>query len=214
MSIVKLATAGAVGFDANEALSLAEATAFKTAGKDFCIRYIPRNASLISGNLTSAEIQNILEAGLSLMVVQHCPLPGWEPSGALGTQYGKYAVAYAASIGLSKGIGFFLDLEEVALGTPTSDTINYCQSWFAAVQAAGYVPGLYVGYNCGLSPDQLYKDLSFKHYWKAYNYDDGVSVRGFQLIQHSQQSLNKVIYDPNTLQADNLGDLPMWLSAN
>jgi hypothetical protein len=207
----KPAIAGA-GFDVNQPLSAAQAASFKAAGMDFCIRYLPRTPALIKGNLTSAEANIIIGAGLALMAVQHVPQPGWMPSAALGTQYGTYATDYAEEIDLPPGVTIWADLEEVAGGTTAQAVKDYCTAWFNAVTSAGYVPGLYCGWNIVLTAQELY-DLPFKHYWKAYNYDNGVATRGFQLIQQPQKTLDGLTYDPNILQADHLGDVPIWLTA-
>lgn len=206
--IVKAAIPGNA-FDVNTPISTSEALAFKNAGYSTCIRYIPRTPELMKGNLTGVEIAAILAADLSLCVVQHVPLPNWQAMAALGKEYGEYAVAYAEQIGLAKGINIWLDLEEVAAG---SDANGYCRAWFAAVQAAGWIPGLYVGWQSGLTSQQLY-ELPVTHYWRAYNCDQDVPVRGYQIIQHTQQILNGITFDPNTIRADALGDLPLVLSA-
>lgn len=202
-----------LGFDVNQPLTGAQAAALKAAGYSFAIRYLPRNGSLISGNLSQAEIRAILSAGLALMVVQHVAKPGWEPSAALGTSYGSYAATYAEAIGLPKGVNIWLDLEEVALGTSVKEVTDYCTAWFTAVSAAGYVPGLYVGWNVVLSDQELY-DLPFKHYWRAYNCDQNIPVRGYQLIQEPQKTLEGITFDPNRLQTDELGDVPFWVMAD
>jgi hypothetical protein len=207
---VKQATAGA-GFDVNQPLSGAQSAAFKTAGMDFCIRYLPRTPALFRGNLTAAEIEIILSAGLALMAVQHCPNPGWEPTGALGLEYGTYAAQYAKEIGLAPGINLWLDLEGVGPLVKAEDVIAYCQAWYTAVSVAGYVPGIYVGWNVALSDEQLY-ELPFAHYWRAYNCDQNIPTRGYQIIQHPQKTLDGVTYDPNTIQADLKGSLPVWLT--
>jgi hypothetical protein len=200
------------GFDVNQPLSGAQAEAFKAAGMDFCIRYLPRTPALIKGNLTALEVDVILTAGLNLGCVQHVPLPGWIPSAALGAQYGQYAAVYALSIGIPFGALLWADLEEIAAGTTTEEVIAYCTAWFNSVQSAGYVPGLYCGWNIVLTAKQLYENLPFKHYWKAYNYDNGVATRGFQLIQEPQKTLNGITYDPNWSQADLLGDTALWVT--
>lgn len=200
-----------VGFDVNQPLTGAQATAFKGAGYSFAIRYLPRTESLIAGNLSQGEIQAILGAGLALMAVQHVAKPGWEPSAALGTSYGSYAATYAEAILLPKGVNIWLDLEEVALGTSVKKVTDYCTAWFTAVSAAGYIPGLYVGWGIVLSDQKLY-DLPFKHYWRAYNCDQSIPVRGYQIIQEPQKTLDGIAFDPNRLQADELGDVPFWLS--
>lgn len=206
---VKTASPG-LGFDVDSMLTAAQADAFKKNGFQFCIRYLPRTPALVKGNLTLAEIQIILAAGLSLMAVQHCPEPGWEPSAPLGTQYGQYAGQYAAEIGLPAGINIWLDLEGVAVSVAAPAIIDYCHAWFFQVGSHGYIPGLYCGYGGGLSPDQLY-DLPFQHYWKAYN-GPPLPVRGYQIIQETVHLLEGVSFDPNRLIADNQDGLPLWLS--
>jgi Domain of unknown function (DUF1906) len=209
---VQKAIAGAVGFDVNQPLTAVSAKAFKDAGYTFCVRYVPRNASLVAGNLTTAEAAIILNAGLSLMAVQHVALPGWNPSAGLGTSYGAYAAQYLSKIvGLPPGFNLWCDLEEVATTTTTDDVIAYCKAWYAAVYAAGYVPGLYVGYGVKLTTDQLYSELPFKHYWNAYN-GDGVATRGCQILQKTQQALGGIRFDPNVAQNDHMGDSAFWLS--
>jgi hypothetical protein len=201
-----------LGFDVNQPLTAEHAAAFKAAGYDFCIRYLPRTFSLINGNLTKEEIEIILGAGLNLMAVQHVSLPGWQPNAALGTLYGKYAAQYATEIGLLTGINIWLDLEEVVSSSTVQNVIDYCKAWYTAVEAAGYVPGIYVGYGVILSPEQLHDELPFKHYWNAYN-GPGVATRGCQLLQRTAQTLNGITFDPNDCQTDKLGDLPIWLTS-
>lgn len=208
--IVKPAIPG-MGFDVNQPLTGAQGAAFKAAGYSFAIRYLPRTESLTAGNLSQPEIQAILGAGLALMAVQHVAKPGWEPSLILGTSYGSYAVAYAEAIGMPKGVNIWLDLEEVALGTSAKEVTDYCTAWFTTVSAAGYIPGLYVGWNVVLSDQELY-DLPFKHYWRAYNCDQSIPVRGYQIIQQPQKTLDGITFDPNRLQSDELGDVPFCLS--
>ncbi len=209
---VQKAVAGLSGFDVNSPLTASGASNFKNAGYAFCIRYIPRTANLIPGNLTNAEAMAILDAGLALMAVQHVALPGWAPNTNLGTIYGNYAATYAAQVvGLPPGVNVWCDLEGVAAGTPPANVIAYCQAWYYAVHIAGYIPGIYVGYDTMLSPEQLYDDLSFQHYWRAYNGPE-VATRGFQLIQKPQKTLDGITYDPNVAQNDTMGDSALWLS--
>lgn len=204
---------GISGFDINSVVSAAQAVNFKNAGYDFCIRYVPRTAALAAGNLTNAEALNILNAGLALMAVQHVANDGWNPTADLGTAYGSYAATYASDVvGLPPGMNIWLDLEGVAQDTDPADVIAYCQAWYQEVNNAGYVPGIYVGWQAILSPAQLYNDLSFQHYWRAYNYDDGVAVRGFQLLQKTQVEVGGVWIDPDITQNDELGGAVLWLA--
>jgi hypothetical protein len=210
---VQLAAAGLAGFDVNQILSASEAQDFKNAGYAFCIRYIPRFDGSSAGPLTYDEATDILNAGLTLMAVQHVANPGWAPTAALGTQYGSYAATYCSdTVGLPPGVNVWLDLEEVATTSAAADVIAYCQAWYTAVNAAGYIPGIYIGYGVVLDGSQLYNDLSFQHYWRAYNDDTIVATRGFQVVQTTEKTLNGVTFDPNTTQADNLGGTPLWLA--
>lgn len=206
------AVTGESAFDVNQPLSGAQAAEFVKHGFTACIRYIPRTASLLAGNITADEANAIIGAGLSLGFVQHVALPGWQPTAALGTSYGDFAATYAKGIGVLEGVHIFLDLEEVASGATDDDVISYCKAWYTEVKNAGYLPGLYCGWNIKISADQLYHDIPFDRYWKAYNYDNGVSVRGFCIVQKTQQTLDGITYDPNIIQADHLGGLPIFLS--
>ena len=90
--------------------------------------------------------------------------------------------------------------------------IAYCKAWFDAVSGTGYVTGLYIGYHNILTPGQLFNDLPYQHYWKAYNRDDGVATRGYQLIQTPVKPEDKLDMDHDTTQNDNLGGTVLWLS--
>jgi len=209
---VKKAPAGLSGFDVNSRLTANQATSLKNAGYDFCIRYVPRMETTATNNLTHNEAVIILNAGLALSAVQHASPEGWTPTADLGTTYGKYAATYASeTVGLPQGMNIWCDLEMVANDTDAAAVIAYCQAWYNAVLAAGYVPGLYVGYGIKLSDQQLYQDLSFQHYWLAYNGQD-VATRGFQLIQSDQKTVSGITLDPDRTQNDRLGDAALWLS--
>lgn len=207
--IVKKASPGQLGFDVNTPLTTAECEQFASS-YSFVIRYIPRTASLVAGNLTKEEIEIILASGMALSVVQHVSPDGWHPSAALGTEYGQYAEYYASELGLPPGMQMWLDLEGVAAGAMSGDIVAYCHNWAHAVSLKGYLHGLYVGWNTRLTPGQIY-DLPFDSYWKAYNYDDGVPRRGFQMVQGLQKTLGGISFDPDKIQADQLGDLPFLL---
>ena len=208
---VQSAPSGLLGFDIDTPITSAQAQQFKNAGYDFCCRYLPRNSNP-TDKLTNAEAANILNAGLALVAVQHVSAPGWVPNTNLGTVYGNYAATYASQVvGLPPGMNIWCDLEGVAIGTPVQDVVAYCQAWYYAAHTAGYVPGIYVGYDTILTDQQLYNDISFQHSWRAYN-GPQVATRGFQLIQGPQKLVNGFNIDPDTTQNDSLGDALLWLS--
>jgi len=209
--VVRSGVAGIKGFDVDQQLSASDAAAFKSAGMDFCIRYIPRIPSLIAGNLTAMEMSDILGSGLALSVVQHAPMPNWMPSAELGKEYADYAVEYLEQIEFPKKVNVWLDLEMVSTAATVEAIAGYCKAWYAAVAEGNFIPGLYVGWQTGLSSQQLYSDLPFRNYWRGYNADIAVATRGYQILQHSAAPINGIEFDGDIVQADELGDLPLFV---
>jgi len=208
----KTAIVGAQGFDYNAPISGGQAAALKAAGMDFAIRYVPLNAADKAGHITGLELQVLLTSGLAVILVQNVDDPGWLPTAALGLAHGSYAASYAKAIGYPTGGPIYCDLEMVSPSSASADVIAYLNSWMDEVSSAGFIGGLYVGYQPGLTAGQLYSDIKTKSYWAAYNYDDGVATRGFQIIQHVQKSIAGLEVDPDTIQVDELGDLPVWVT--
>src|SRR6266704_2047751 len=176
---------GVRGIDTAETVSASAAAALRKQGFRFCVRYVRRDlphASALSVN----EAKSLLNAGLGIMAVQYVESDSsWKPSAAKGSRNGGVAASEAEKLGLPWGVTIWCDLEGVEVGTPSQTTIDYCNRWHGAVSAAGYVPGLYVGYRAGLTPLQLYRSLRFTHYWGAYNLnvDQYPAVRGLQMKQ-------------------------------
>jgi hypothetical protein len=209
---VQSAPANSSGFDCNTVLSLSVAQQFYSEGYRFCVRYLSRSTSQGSGDLSPAEANNILQAGLALMSVQHVAAEGWVPSAALGTTNGTNAANNAKSVGFPPGVNVWLDLEGVASGTAAQTVIDYCNNWYVPVAAAGYVPGIYVGANCILSGSQLYNNLKFQHYWQSLSTVPAIPTRGYQMVQSLvSQPVNGVGIDKDVTQTDQLGGTVLWL---
>ncbi|MEJ2457242.1 MAG: DUF1906 domain-containing protein [Novosphingobium sp.] len=214
---VTSAPAGATGFDCNTVLTASSAAMFAEAGFTFAIRYVPRNFVATSdnsqGNLTTGEAGAILSAGLALMIVQHVAVSPWTPSQSLGESYGSYAAINASEVGMPTGTVLWLDLEGVASGTPASDIEDYCEAWFAKVVAAGYLPGLYIGANCGLTSDEL-EGLSCQYYRQSGSSVPSLAQTGYCMIQSISSSylLEGIAYDLDVIQADLIGKTPVWLA--
>lgn len=208
---------GAKGFDANATVTPGAAQKFVAAGYRFAVRYVRRTA-FHDFDLTSNELAGLLRAGLAVMAVQHVAPPGWSPSGGMGRVYGETAAEEAGGAGVSLGSTLWCDLEEVNKGSTPADVVAYCNAWYDAVRRAGYDPGLYVGYGCGLSADDLYRRLRFTRYWSAYNLDgpDYPAVRGVQMRQHAATLADRVAgvpfeFDVNTIAPDAMGDSPVLM---
>jgi hypothetical protein len=216
--IVQAAPPGLKGFDANTTITASIADAFVQKGYRFCVRYVGRT-QMASYDLTSTEAKTILNAGLALMVVQHVLNPGWSPTADLGQTYGANAAKFTKQIGVPPGVNVWCDLESVSGDASAADVAAYCNAWYDEVAAAGYVPGLYVGYGAGLSASQVYSMLKFSHYWGAYNLnaDEVPAVRGLQLKQEvgtggTIGGLTTETYDDDVTMTDQLGGTALWLT--
>lgn len=214
---VQPAPAGVKGFDANTVITADQAQSFWDAGFRFALRYVGRT-QMASHDLAAAEAEMLLSKGFALMPVQHVLNPGWMPTAALGTEYGTNAATFAQQIGFPAGVNVWLDLEGVSPSAAAADVDAYCRAWYAAVSGAGYVPGVYIGWEPGLSGQQLYA-LPFQHYWAAYNVD-GVSTphpRGYQLVQSSGSgnvgTLSTDVYDVDETYVDAAGGQVLWLKS-
>ena len=210
------AVPGARGFDANAVVSAADAQAFVAHGYAFALRYLPR-VTRRSTDLSRGEFDALLTAGLAVMPVQHVEsAASWVPTDDKAFVYGHTAADDARRLGFPDGVTVWLDLEGVADGVSAEDVIRYCNRWHDVVAAAGYQPGLYVGWHARLTPDQLYRRLKFCRYWAAYNLnaDECPAVRGVCMRQHAQKPGDvpagvSFAIDTNTITADALGGVPM-----
>jgi hypothetical protein len=216
--LVRPATAGAIGFDIATELSRAEAAAYRAKGYAFCIRYVSRTDSSRARNqangtpdLSSAEAAAILDGGLALMVVQHVAATGWKPTAQLGRDYGAKAAQFTSAADVPPGVNLWLDLEDIPSGTPAQDIIDYCNAWFGEVAGAGYVPGVYVGFDVWLSPEQLFLQLKTAHYWRAAGDIPDVAHRGYQLFQHVLRAGKTDEFDKDVAMPDRLGGRALWL---
>jgi hypothetical protein len=118
-------------------------------------------------------------------------------------------------VGLPPGTAVFLDLEEVNAKAAPADIIAYCNVWHDAVAAAGYAPGLYVGSNCGLSGEQLYRRLKAKYYWKSGSKVPAIPRRGYCMVQtiRKDDMVAGIAIDRNLITPDAFGDTPPWACA-
>jgi hypothetical protein len=205
---------GSKGFDCNTTVSSYTALKFAAAGYRFAVRYV-RRVDYHEFDITPKELVDLFKAGLAVMLVQHVAPPGWHPTGGLGRIYGDTAAEEAGRAGASLGCTLWCDLEEVGHGVDPRDVVAFCNNWSDAVRRAGFDPGLYVGYRCGLSADDLYRQLKFQRYWSAYNLDADSypAKRGVQMRQYAAKSADHVPgvafeFDVNIIGRDAMGGTP------
>lgn len=205
---------GCQGFDADCVIDLEGACAWVARGHRFVGRYIRREPRH-DYDLSRAEIQALHDAGLAVFVIQHVAPEPWRPSAVEGSRAGNVAVEECLNLALPASVTVVLDLEGVAPGTPAADIIGHCQEWYQAVRSAHFAPALYVGWNCGLTADELYHSLSFPRYIAAYNAPVIPSVRGYCMRQRALPNADRPIgyhdrdgIDGDVVRRDNLGGLP------
>jgi hypothetical protein len=207
---------GTLGFDCNQVLTDEQIQLFVADKFKFVFRYVPR---VVRGplDLKTDEAQRILDGGLGLGIVQHVSAApagrdGWQAVGEKGHRYGEKAAIEARLIGCPSGMHVWLDLEGVETGSDPRDVAAYCIEWYKAVDGAGFNAGLYVGWQPGLTGEQLYS-LPFTAYWRAFNLnrDQYPMPRGFQIKQDKEKLAHGVRYDPDTVSADEMGDRCFFL---
>jgi hypothetical protein len=211
--MIKKASKNMKGFDTCTPLSLEKAKEFKNAGYDFCIRYVSLSNNR-TGDISTEEVNNIINAGLALGIVQHVRYSGWKPSAILGQNDAQMALNHLTQVGIPKGITVYVDLEGVASGTPASDIIAYANTWHDIISKAGYIPGIYIGANAYLSSEQLYNSLKFQHYWKSLSNVPDVAVRGYEMVQLRQINKLGILIDEDVVITDNQGNTPIFIFPN
>jgi hypothetical protein len=208
MPTIRIVPTGAHGFDADTVLTAKNCRDAKAVGFSFAIRYVGRDDTAGAGNLTPAETQTILAAGLGLMAVQHVATAGWSPSAVLGRSYGKAAAAHAAIAGLIPGANLWVDLEGIDRAAAAEDVIAYCNAWAGEAMSGGFVPGIYVGANAILSGAQLYWRLQLRHYWQSGSIVPDIPHRGYQMKQRivNDDKPFGVEIDRNVAMNDSFGE--------
>jgi hypothetical protein len=209
---VSPAAGGIVGFDTDGIVTAAAAAAFFAQGFQFCVRYVSRVAPQNANDLSAAEAVDLLNARLALMLVQHVRGAGWSPTAELGSSDGVHAAYHAFVIGFPPGVNIWCDLEGVEPMASAQQVIDYCNAWFDAVDAAGYVPGIYVGADAILDGPTLRHSLKFAHYWKSLSHVPDIPGRGYQMIQSNEHDAHGISIDENRTQNDLLGDRVLWLA--
>lgn len=155
--------------------------------------------------ITTFQGKHIITPALGL--VQHALEPGWTASPILGTAMGALAAEHASLVGYTGDL-FFDDEGAGSVGPPVAAVLD---AWgLAVVQVAS--AGLYIGYDPGLDPDELWARPSFHVYWGAagpWTVDNcGVAMR-----QELPKLVGGTMCDRNVAQADKMGRRVVLASA-
>ncbi len=191
---------GARGTDSVTLITATSAAAFKASGIDFVIQYL--------GSLTPQGVQDIVGAGLALMVVTYADKFN-----------GAQTVAELRTLGLPEGCTVWLDVESIGPSVTVESLTNQINDWAAAVKAAGFMPGLYVGVGAQLTSAELYQ-LSVVRYWHSLsivldrNGAPAAPACGWSMFQlYPTTTWHGVSVDMDFCQQDYHGRLPVWVTA-
>ena len=193
--VVKPLPVAAKGIDTSAVLTDAALVDIVAAGGSFCGRYLP--------SLTTSEITRIHAHGCGLQTFNYSRAPGWVPSAALGAADGARDVAQMKALGLPAGHLHRFDLE--GCKGPAAATKAHVEAWAAAVVAAGYKAGLYVGYAPGgLDEAALYALANVTSYMQSCSRCPEPATRGFSQRQlyPGNQKLPHVVVDWDVAQLD------------
>jgi hypothetical protein len=156
--IVAPAPLFALGIDTIAVLDAVRCQGLKSAGMSYALRYL--------GSLTSAERDLILASGLWLSVVTY-GRTDWTGLGTdLGETDGSSDVDHLTVAGIPMGATVWIDLEGAPVNEATAITA-WLNARSAALKAAGFDVGLYVGAGAGLTAAQLYALPNVDRYWRS-----------------------------------------------
>lgn len=197
--------------NAQSATNLARAAMSNGQRATFVWRYVSLDVDpatghgVYPGDIDAAERDAILNAGLTLLLVQHVNYPGWYASALNGAGHGASAAAHAMMVEYPKGCHIACDLEGVASGDAPQQIMDYVNGWCRQVISAGYLPALYVGYSCGLTSKELWELPLVSRYWTDFGQRQ-VDNRGFCMVQESNgETVAGIKIDRDHAMPDKLG---------
>lgn len=197
-------------FDTDERCSLDQLLALREVGFRGGIRTVTFSEALDPSDVTAAEVEDFMAAGLGLMIYQRVRNPGWLPSGPMGLSDAHVAVAKAQAAGYLLGGSLWGDLE--GIGGTGEATIEYANDKDHAIFDAGYAPGEYVGFDVPLTGHQLFHSLIARSYWRSASNVPDVEQRGYAVRQVAENAVVAgVTVDINLARADNLGGRAYWM---
>ena len=210
---------GAFGFDCLQPLTSNALDAILAAGwtdskgvnhdLEFCFQYIE--------NLTADRISMILSKKtrsgkpFGLMTVGTARSDSMaNPSAALGTRDGQYAVSRLQALQVNMGVTHGLDVEGPAKATG-QQVAEYINAAAGAIRPQTE-PASYDGWGINLTAAQLFTALTVRKYWASSPYSTPPMTRGFGMIQVVENvKVAGWAVDIDQHHVDGLGDSFMML---
>lgn len=200
----------AIIFDASTPCSLNQLLALKAIGFRGGVRTVTTGAAADPSDVTAAEVEDFMAAGLGLMLYQRPRNPGWLPTEDLGRADAAVFLAKATRAGYMQSATAWDDIEGV--GGSRDATIAYANAKAADVGAGGYGPGEYVGFEVPLTGYELRHSLTIPCYWRSVSNVPDVEGRGYAMVQVAENvTVAGVLVDISVARADRLGGRPRWM---
>jgi hypothetical protein len=168
---------------------------------EFVWRYVHFGPAL-GGDVDADEVKRLEDEGLALLVVQHCRYFPWAASAKRGAEDGKHAVENAMAAGYLEGCSLAIDLEGVS--NPGQAAIDHANAWAEVVEAGGYSPTDYIGFDSGMTADEHFALPKMHRYFGAAGAWN-VSKRGLCCRQYPTTTIAGIPCDPDHAYPDAFG---------
>ena len=164
---------GLHGFDSLTVESQAQINCLAAAGYSYDM--------VNTNDLTNAEYNRAAAAGMKIVLFQGYYAPYWT-SATNGISQGNKAVATAKKVLYPRGAQIYLNLENT-LNTNRPVILAWLKNWVAAVRAAGYLAGVYVGADQSLTAADLDSFPGVSAYWRSASKSAVQLKRGYAQLQ-------------------------------
>ena len=215
------------GLDTVQSLTEVQAAVLDSLGYSWVARYGPLDDRRLEvpdahggdhggcWTLSPSEARMWGRAGMLLLPVQWGPMRGDVLTAGLGHARGRAMAAWARWMGIDEGVHLWADWEGArAVAAGVMYGREYLEAWAAAVLAERYRAGLYVSLPQPLSGEQLFGLRGYTSYWGAAQGSLPVPLpRDYAIRQSFPTTIAGVLCDPDVMQADLLGELPVLWAA-
>jgi hypothetical protein len=168
---------------------------------EFLWGYIPLPGNFSKWDMTAERLRAACDAGLKVLLVQHCRSGLWPACEITGRADGQHAAACAADLSYAADAHVAMDDESVRNSGPmvSQHVFGWCDELLKRAK-----PCVYEGVEPGLTPQQEYAIPNVDRYWGAYGPWD-VATRSVCCRQSLQINFAGIQADPDHAMPDKLG---------
>lgn len=162
--------------------------------------YVPLPGNSSKWDMTAERARAACDAGLYVLLVQHCRSGTWPACEATGRSDGEHAAEYVSQFYPADA---HVAMDDEAVSTPGIPMLGHAFGWCDELRKAA-LPAIYEGFEPGLTPAQEYSIPNVDRYWGAYGPWD-VATRSVCCRQGRQISYAGIQADPDHAFPDKLG---------